>query len=80
MFNKESNYIKRTSGPKYSNYTSDGQGRDQYIMTNNGGFQNLFSSAEVNHSLGKYYHPQCLLRNASAEPLLKINWQASNAE
>jgi len=81
MFNKESNYIKRTSGPKYTNYTSDGNGRDNYIVIDNGGLHNRFSSTQLDYrSPGKYFHFKCLSRITSAEPSFKINWEASNAE
>jgi hypothetical protein len=37
-YNKtETSYLVRTSGNNYTNYWGDGQGRDGYIVTNNGG-------------------------------------------
>ena len=30
--------LNRTCNPKYTHYTGDGNGRDSYIVTDNGGF------------------------------------------
>jgi hypothetical protein len=38
MSKDERGYLYRHFGPKYTRYTSDGLGRDQYINYNNGGF------------------------------------------
>ena len=81
MFSKESNYIKRTSCPKYSSYTSDGCGRDKYILINNGGMLKNYSCSNLNEKTsGKYYTFSCLNRADSVKSAQKINWKASNLE
>jgi hypothetical protein len=80
MFNKEYNYIRRTAGPKYSNYVSDGYGRDRYIIFDNGG---LINSNPIRSSDGlprKYYDILYHKRAESLEVNEKINWKVSASE
>ena len=82
MFSKESNFIRRTSAPKYSNYISDGCGRDKYILANNGGFlRRTYSNVEYKTSTpGKYYEYNCFNRESRTSAGMRINWEASNME
>lgn len=80
MFNKESNYIKRTAGPKYSSYISDGFGRDRYIISNNGGLQKIVTNNHTDRSSARYYDFKFMNKEVSPDTQLKIDWDASNAE
>ena len=80
MFNKESNYIRRTAGPKYSNYVSDGFGRDRYIIFNNGGLMSRESYRSSERTSRKYYDIPFYKRPDSVERNDKINWKDSALE
>ena len=80
MFNKESNYLKRTAGPKYSNYISDGCGRDKYILINNGGIERRSASIQLGENYpGRLYDFNCVNKDKKREDN-KIDWAASNME
>jgi hypothetical protein len=83
MFNKESNYIRRTSDPKYTTYISDGCGRDKYILINNGGIERRSSSIQYKENYpGKHYDYNCVYKEITKMTVgtLDVDWAASNSE